>query len=119
MRTQLRTDRLHQSISQSMRLKTLILDNFLETKGYKQINTRVVRILKPEDQWSCKRSTDISGEKKAQKANCAKYDNAVKCSVGQGKTKVIIYTNFAEIESPMLHAKFQNYRSFDSGEEDF
>ena len=32
---------------------------------------------------------------------------------------VIIYINFVELESPMLHAKFQDYRMSGSGEEDF
>ena len=32
---------------------------------------------------------------------------------------VIIYINFVELESPMLHAKFQNHRTSGSGEEDF
>ena len=32
---------------------------------------------------------------------------------------VTIYTNFVELESPMLHAKFQDHRTSDSGEEDF
>ena len=32
---------------------------------------------------------------------------------------VTIYTNFVELESPMLHAKFQDHRPSGSGEEDF
>ena len=32
---------------------------------------------------------------------------------------VIIYKNFVELESPMLHAKFQDHRTSGSGEEDF
>ena len=32
---------------------------------------------------------------------------------------VIIYINFVELESPMLHAKFQDHRTFGSGEEYF
>ena len=30
---------------------------------------------------------------------------------------VIIYINFVELESPMLHAKFQDYRTSGSGED--
>ena len=30
-----------------------------------------------------------------------------------------IYINFVELESPMLHAKFQEHRTSGSGEEDF
>ena len=32
---------------------------------------------------------------------------------------VSIYINFVELESPMLHAKFQDHRTSGSGEEDF
>ena len=32
---------------------------------------------------------------------------------------VIIYINFVEVESLMLHAKFQDHRTSGSGEEDF
>ena len=32
---------------------------------------------------------------------------------------VTIYINFVELESPMLHAKFQDHRTSGSGEEDF
>ena len=39
--------------------------------------------------------------------------------IGQGQSRVIIYTNFVELDSPMLHAKFQDNRSLGSGEEDF
>ena len=45
-----------------------------------------------EDQWSCKRSPD------------------------QGLPRVIIYINFVELESLMLHAKFQDNRTSGSGE---
>ena len=31
----------------------------------------------------------------------------------------MIYTNFVELESQMLHAKFQDNRTSGSGEEDF
>ena len=37
--------------------------------------------------------------------------------IGQGQPRVIIYTNFVELESPMLHAKFQDYRTSGSGED--
>ena len=37
----------------------------------------------------------------------------------QGQPRVIIYINFVELESPMLHAKFQDSRTSGSGEEDF
>ena len=39
--------------------------------------------------------------------------------IGQGQTRVIIYINFIELESQMLHAKFQDHRTSGSGEEDF
>ena len=39
--------------------------------------------------------------------------------IGQGQPRVIIYINFIELEPPMLHAKFQDNRTFGSGEEDF
>ena len=32
---------------------------------------------------------------------------------------VIIYINFVELESPILHAKFQDHRTSGSGEDDF
>ena len=32
---------------------------------------------------------------------------------------VIIYINFVELETPMLHAKFQDYNTSGSGEEDY
>ena len=32
---------------------------------------------------------------------------------------VIIYTHYVELESPMLHAKFQDHMTSGSGEEDF
>ena len=32
---------------------------------------------------------------------------------------VIIYTNFVELRSPMLHAKYQDHRTSGSGDEDF
>ena len=38
--------------------------------------------------------------------------------IGQGQPRFIIYINFVEIESPMLHAKFQDHRNSGSGEED-
>ena len=39
--------------------------------------------------------------------------------IGQGYPKVMIYINFVELLSLMLHAKFQNHRPSGSGEEDF
>ena len=39
--------------------------------------------------------------------------------IGQGQPRVIIYINFVELESPMLHAMFQDHRTSGSGEEDF
>ena len=39
--------------------------------------------------------------------------------IGQGHPKVMIYINFVEFLSLMLHAKFQNHRPSGSGEEDF
>ena len=42
------------------------------------------------------------------------------CSkIGQGQPRVNIYINFVELESPMLHAKFQDHGSYGSGEKDF
>ena len=39
--------------------------------------------------------------------------------IGQGQPMVINYINFVEIESPMIHAKFQDHKTFGSGEDDF
>ena len=39
--------------------------------------------------------------------------------IGQGQPRVIIYISFVELESPILHAKFQDHRTSGSGEEDF
>ena len=39
--------------------------------------------------------------------------------IGQGHPKVMIYINFVELLSLMLHAKFQNHRPSGSGEEIF
>ena len=39
--------------------------------------------------------------------------------IGQGQPRVIIYINFVELESPVLHAKFQDHKTSGSGEEDF
>ena len=39
--------------------------------------------------------------------------------IGQGQPRVIIYIIFVELESPILHAKFQDHRPSGSGEEDF
>ena len=32
--------------------------------------------------------------------------------IGQGQPRVIIYIYFVELESPMLHAKFQDHRTY-------
>ena len=37
--------------------------------------------------------------------------------IGQDQTRVIIYINFVELESPMLHAKFQYHKTTGSGED--
>ena len=50
------------------------------------------------------------------KALATKFDLA---KIGQGQPRVIIYTNYVELEFPMLHAKFQDHRTSGSGEEDF
>ena len=39
--------------------------------------------------------------------------------IGQGHPRVMIYTNFVELHSQMLHTKFQNHRPSGSKEEDF
>ena len=39
--------------------------------------------------------------------------------IGQGQPRFIIDIKFVELESPMLHAKFQDHRTSGSGEEDF
>ena len=41
------------------------------------------------------------------------------CKIGQGQPWVIIYVNFVELESLMLHAKFQDHKASGSGEENF
>ena len=42
---------------------------------------------------------------------------STKTRIGQGQPRVIIYINFVELESPMLHAKFQDHRTSGSGED--
>ena len=37
--------------------------------------------------------------------------------IGQSQPRVIIYINFVEIQSPLLHAKFQDHRTSVSGED--
>ena len=45
-------------------------------------------------------------------------DQILPCrKIGEGQPKVIIYINFAALESPMLHAKFQDNRTSGSGED--
>ena len=39
--------------------------------------------------------------------------------IGQGHPRVMIYTNFVELNRLLLHAKFQNHRPSGCGEEDF
>ena len=39
--------------------------------------------------------------------------------IGQGHSRVMIYTNYDGQESPMLHAKFHGNRPAGSGEVDF
>ena len=39
--------------------------------------------------------------------------------IGQGHPSVMIYTNFVDLRSLMLHAKFQNHRPSGSEEEYF
>ena len=39
--------------------------------------------------------------------------------IGQGHPSVTIYTNFVDLRSLMLHAKFQNHRPSGSEEENF
>ena len=39
--------------------------------------------------------------------------------IGQGHPRVMIYTNFVDLCSLMLHAKFQNHRLSGSEEDDF
>ena len=39
--------------------------------------------------------------------------------IGQGQPRDIIYINFVELESPLLHTKFQDKRTSISREEDF
>ena len=41
------------------------------------------------------------------------------CKIGQGQSKVIIWTTLVELPYTMLHTKFQGHRSIGSGEEDF
>ena len=41
------------------------------------------------------------------------------CKIGKGHPRVMIYINFVELLTLMLHAKFQNHRPSGSGEEDF
>ena len=42
-----------------------------------------------------------------------------KAQVTKFDLAVIIYINFVELESPMLHAKFQDHRTSGSGEEGY
>ena len=82
--------------------------SFSECANWDAILPSILRaILKPEDQWSCKRhliSPTVSTKTS---------------KIGQGQPRVIIYINFVQLESPMLHTKFQDHRTSGSGEEDF
>ena len=63
----------------------------------------------PEYQWSYKRSPEIW-----------EWDLSWPChKIGQGHPRVMVYINFVELHSLMLHAKFQNHRPSGSDEEDF
>ena len=66
--------------------------------------------IEPEDQWCCKHSPDIWAY--------WKYKNKTN-KIGKTQPRVIIYINFVELESPILHAKFQDRRTSGSGVEDF
>ena len=48
-----------------------------------------------------------------------KLPNLTLPQIGKGQPRVIIYTNFVELHLFMLHAKFQDHRTSDSGKEDF
>ena len=39
--------------------------------------------------------------------------------IGQGQPRVKIYITFVELESPMLHAKFQDHKTSGFGDEEF
>ena len=39
--------------------------------------------------------------------------------IGQGHPRVMIYTNYVDLHSQMLHAKFQKHRLSGSEDEDF
>ena len=74
------------------------------------------KVIKPEDQWSCKRSPDIW-------AYC-KYKNKFRqfghcLKMGQGQLSVIIYINFVELENILLHEKFHDHTTVSSVGEDF
>ena len=61
------------------------------------------KILKPENQWSCKRSPDIWFYCKYKN----KFRKFVHClKMGQGQHSVIIYINFVELENILLHTMF-------------
>ena len=46
-------------------------------------------------------------------------DGSGELKIGQGHPRVMIYINFVELQSLMLHTKFQNHWPSGSGEEDF
>ena len=73
-------------------------------------------ILKPGDQWSCKRSPDIWAYYKYKN----KFRKIWHCrKIGQGQLRVIIYINFVEFRYIMLHAKFQDHKTISSIGKDF
>ena len=67
--------------------------------------------VKPEDQWSCKRSPDIWAYCKY----TTKFRQILRfLKMGQCQLRVIIYINFAELVYILLHAKFHDNRTISS-----
>ena len=64
---------------------------------------KLSHIVQPENQWSCKRSPDVD----------------IWSRLVLGKPRVIIHINFVELESLMLHAKFQDHRTLGTRDKDF
>ena len=74
------------------------------------------QIRRPEDKWSCKRSSDTLAYYKYKN----KFHQIGHClRMGQGQLRVIIYINFVELEYIMLLAKFHDHRIFSSVGRDF
>ena len=85
----------------------LNLEMGYELTQYELVKVRVDhKPLKPDDQWSCKRSPDIWATVSTKTSK-----------IGRGQPRVIINIKFVELESPMLHAKFQDHRTYGSGED--